>query len=323
MEHAAEVYFNNICTRVAPFSVSRSGNASDIGKQRRYGLLSTTDPSADSQREFAALVKQKLQRGCPNGAPLDISPKAYTYPNNGFYFDSETEQVSAATTNIAQMQTDGVTTILWLSGYETRHSEAAANAEWYPEWVVAGDLQNDQLEENQYNNGFPGGQHPDSFQYAWFVSPQLREDRSSDQPCRTAFRESFPDGTNEMESESCGMYRGYFMLFRSIQVAGPVLTPDAMDQGNHAVKRQESISPHVAACFFDPGDYSCVKDAQESWWDPDAPDPRGGNAATGCLRMVNDGVRRLASTWPEGDATAEMQPDNVCNQPGDNSSNIQ
>jgi hypothetical protein len=187
---------------------------------------------------------------------------------------------------------------------------------------VAGDLQNDQLEESQYDPSFASGQTQEAWRYAWIVSPQLREERDADRPCRTAFRESFPAGTAQQESEACGMYRGLFMAFRSIQVAGPELTPDSVNQGNHSVPRQESISPFVGACFFDPGDYSCVKDANESWWDSDAPDPRDNAGQTGCWRMVNDGRRHLADTWTREDVTTLMKPDDPCTQPGDNTVNI-
>lgn len=322
IEHAAEVYFNNICQRVAGFPVSRSGNTQDIGQPRKYGLLYTTDVVATGQRAFAALLKDKIQRGCPNGQPLPLAAHDYTYPNNGFALDTDTAQITAAGNNIAQMQADDVTTILWLSGYETRHSEAADDADWYPEWVVAGDLQNDQLEENQYSDSQRLGQNQNAWRYAWTVTPQLRETRNADRPCRTAFREAFPDGTDQQESQSCTTYRGFFMAFRSFQVAGPELTPEAVNRGNHAVPRQESISPFVGACFFDPGDYSCVKDANESWWDPDAPDPRENAGETGCWRMVNGGRRHLADTWPREDATRLMKPDDPCTQPGDNGVNI-
>jgi hypothetical protein len=177
---------------------------------------------------------------------------------------------------------------------------------WYPEIVMAGDLTNDL-------GGPATFQDQTAFRHAWLVTQQLREDKRDDVPCKNAFREGDPFGSQDDEGRSCDLYRSFFMVFRSVQVSGPFLTPDAVDQGNHAVPKLPSGDPYTAACFFDAGDYSCVKDSHEEWWDPDAPDPDNDPGEKGCWRMVNEAKRYLAGTWEGTDKDVFKNPKDPCN----------
>jgi hypothetical protein len=93
------------------------------------------------------------------------------------------------------------------------------------------------------------------------------------------------------------------MLFGAIQVAGPRLTSRSIDQGYHAIPEHQSTSPYSPALFFDPGDYTFVKDAAEQWWDPQGQAPPGSptSGKPGCWRMTREGARSLAGRWPKGD----------------------
>ncbi|MEX2537782.1 MAG: hypothetical protein WD646_03925 [Actinomycetota bacterium] len=314
VEHQVALFHDYVCKRVAPFPVGHTGVAEDRGKERKYGFLSTTDPLFEGQQAFAKLAKARLRRGCPNGAELDVVGE-YTYPRDNFSTDTHPDAIAKAQENIQRMQADGVTSILWLGGYETAHSKASNSAGWFPEWIVAGDVGNDQTEE-------AGEQDETAWQYARIMSNQLREDKTADVPCRQAFREGNPTGSSADEVASCGVYRSFFMLFRGIQVAGPFLTPDAVDQGNHTIPRRESDNPYIASCFFDPGDYTCVKDAQESWWDATAPDPNNNVGQRGCWRMSDGGQRHLAGRFVQADGAFKRGPNVPCNAPTDNTSNI-
>lgn len=140
-------------------------------------------------------------------------------------------------------------------------------------------------------------------------------------PCRQAFREGDPYGTGEDELQACSLYRSFFMLFRGIQVAGPFLTPDAIDQGNHALPRVDSKDSHTAACYYDPGDFTCVKDAQESWWDPDIDNPNQ-LGFKGCWRLEQSGRRYTAGKWTQEQLAFNRQAGDPCNTVSDNTSNI-
>jgi hypothetical protein len=319
-EHQAEMFKDYFCKRIAPFKVDHSGNSADMGTQRKYGFLYTTDPGAPGLTQFAHLAKSELMQGCPNvSAPLNFSKNDYTYSRNGYATDTNPTAASEAQTNVQKMQIDGVTTILWLSGYETQTSQAADAAGWHPEWVLAGDLLNDQTEEAQAQQG-------NAWKYARIMTNQLRDDKAADSPCRDAIKEGDPYATNYDQNRACGIYRPFFMLFRGIQVAGPYLTPQSVDQGNHSLQAVQSTDPYLASCYFDPGDYSCVKDAEEEWFDPSAPDPNGGaangNTGMGCWRESEGGKRYIAGKWTQTDPAFVASSNTPCNTTTDGQENI-
>jgi hypothetical protein len=306
VEHWVDQYTTYLCQKVIPFNtVKHAGGSVDNGQPRKYGFLSTNDEGYPGLQLFASLVKANIRKGCPNGHRADIVGEWY-YPNAQFSIDSDPAATQAARQNVPEMVAAGVTTILWLGGQETEHGKAMTTQGWYPEIVVAGDLVNDFSEPADL-------QDQEAWSHAWGATNQLREDRAEDVPCKNAFREGDPQGTNDDQAGACAVYRAFFMLHRSIQVAGPFLTPDAVDHGNHSVPRQASSDPYTAACFFDPNDYSCVKDMHEMWWDPDAPDPDGDPETNGCYRIVAGGKRYLAGTWKGDDTQVFKNQSDVCN----------
>ncbi len=58
-----------------------------------------------------------------------------------------------------------------------------------------------------------------------------------------------------------------------------------------------------------------MKDARESWWDPNAPDPDGDPNQMGCWRLVEGGKRYLAGEWPGVD-NAFQNPEDPCDNQG-------
>jgi len=296
IEHTADMFVSYVCSKVAPFPVAHSGNAGENGKARKYALMSTSDRNFPGLAYFAQLTKLGLEN-CPNGAKLDIAAEV-AYSRNQFSTDTSPEAAQEARTNVGKMQTSKVTTILWLQGHETQHSLAAKNADWYPEWVFAGDGLQDGINVSR-------DQQQDVWAHAWGMTNFLNEAVPRERPCVQAFREVDPNyegrGVNFVDGDACRAYRDMFQLFKSIQLAGPHLSPSTIDQGHHAIPRYTSNDPRVAACFYDPGDYTCVKDAQEVWWDSNAPDPEGDADEKGCYRMVASGKRYLAGTWPTSD----------------------
>src|SRR5258708_32839187 len=84
-----------------------------------------------------------------------------------------------------------------------------------------------------------------------------------------------------------------------------------MDQGFHAIPAVRSSSIDVPACYYEPGDYTCIKDATAMWWDPNAPNATG-TPPKGCWRMFEDGARYLKWAWPGGDAMAQWRGGGPC-----------
>ncbi len=304
VEHYADMFTSYLCTKVAPYPVSHSGIGADQSKPRRYGLMYTTDEDFKGLEYFAELVKTGIQN-CPNGAKMEIATSV-TYSRNQYQVDSGPVAAEEARDNIAKLESANATTVLWLGGYETQHSIAAKSADYYPEWVLAGDLLNDTIENGRF-------QQQDVWRYAWLTTNLIREDQTASVPARQAYRETETNPDPNDEDDATNVYRIFFSLFKAIQVAGPHLSPETVDQGHHAIPKTSSTSPYVAACFYDPGDSTCVKDAMESWWDPDAPDPYGNSGVKGCYRMVRAGKRYLAGTWEGDDKDVFANRNDLCN----------
>src|SRR5581483_5906623 len=99
-----------------------------------------------------------------------------------------------------------------------------------------------------------------------------------------------------------------------IQVSGPRLNPADMNEGFHAIPAVASSSPYVPACFYEPGDYTCVKDAMLDWWNPTGQDPA--DTAKGCWAMTSGGHRLLSGQWPRQDLAAAKRQSDPCNTQG-------
>ncbi|HEX9890001.1 MAG TPA: hypothetical protein VGA69_11020, partial [Nitriliruptorales bacterium] len=202
---------------------------------------------------------------------------------------------------------NGVTTVIWPQGFETDHSKAARTAEYYPEWVVAGDGRFDGYINAQFEDQDVWHEH------AFVVTPVPLVGDPVDTPCYAALTEGNPDDADrEMFCTNWSFYYDDLrQLFTGIQVAGPRLSVETLDRGFHAIPHIESPDPSVPACFYGPGDYTCVKDAAAMWWDRAATAP--GASTPGCWRVLEDGLRHVAGAWPQHDLAAPRSPDDPCN----------
>ena len=291
IEHWAALYVSYLCTKVKPYSVAHYGNppgaGSPNGQPRKYGLWSTTDPASPGAQLFAQLVKKRL-------SDCGIAPVAdRTYAKNGYATDAQDTGTDAAQA-AADFQSKGVTTVLYLGGTETRFSNSADAIKYYPEIVVAGNLSND-------NNFIGTVQNQNVWQNAWAMTFHVRGNRLEDAPGYRACKEGNPSIDDNGCLFAVDDYRDHFNVAEGIQVAGPRLTPQSIDKGFHAIPPHSSTDPYSPAMFFDPGDYTAMKDAQEGWWDPQGQPPGRRNNAPGCWRLPRNGQRYLAGHWPPGD----------------------
>ena len=292
VEQFAKIYGSYLCQKVVPYPVSFSGNASDQGKPRKFGLLRTDNPAYQDLQRFAAIVRGQVE-ACGGQIVAEA-----TYP-----FVYTTGAVSGARPNYGQenmlmFRDSGVTTVLWPGGWEADHTKAAAAIGYRPEWVMAGDDQIDGYDMGQF-------QEPSVWQHAWLVSNVTREGQFEENLCYSAILEVDPDFPREDAAYTCPLgklYESLRLLFIGVQVAGPRLNPASVDKGYHAIPPVRSSDPRVAACFFEAGDYTCAKDAQASWWNPGS---QSRNGRQGCWRMAEGGRRYLAGGWPDGDVIAQ------------------
>jgi len=287
IEQHADQFASYVCTKVVPYKVSFSGNAADMNQPRRLGLLRSGDPSKPAFSEFASLVEAKI-RACGG----DVVATA-TYPQEGYLVDANGGDTQAAANNMPAFQRARVTTVIWEEGMDdVTDMPAAARISWFPEWVLAGDSQIDDIVFAKY-------QDRNELAHAWVVTnePLLGPFHTYD--CFQAEYETDPQLPPTDASVPCQLYTGLRQLFTGIQVAGPRLTPASIDQGFHAIPGNPSSSPREPACFYAQGDYTCVKDAAVMWYDTSASSDY--SATPGCWRAADGGVRYLAGRWPPGD----------------------
>ena len=298
IELQARQFSTYVCQRIVPHPVSFSGNGADNGAPRKLGLMSTTDENHPELQLLRDLVKADVE-ACGGRFAMERS-----FPVAGFAQDASTPP-GYATDNMLAFQREGVTTIIWPGGLETKQSQAAAAIGYRPEIVLAGD----RLMESRDNSA---QQEQSVWSHAVVVSNVTLHGAPDEEQCYLAHREADPDAPRgDVIEIGCAFYDDLFQLFTGIQVAGPRLGPTSIDKGYHAIPRIASTNPKVPACFYDPGDYTCVKDAVAMWWDPNGRAP--GATQNGCWRMPDGGRRYLTGTWPAGDAAGGRTPNDVCN----------
>ena len=302
-EQYARLFSSLVCKQVVGRPVSYGAN-NNIGEPRRLGLINNERSYHLPHGEFTRLIRAQVE-ACGGEFLYEArsAPEAACDP-------------SAATAEMSEMQSRGVTTIIWPIGSNTSGDDgcghyfqsAGVSLRYLPEVVVAGNGSSDDTLSGQLS-------HQEFSRNQIFMSAFPRADEPGKTPCIYTAREAEPDvPARDLENFGCAMYPGIRLIFTGIQVAGPKLDPASMDKGYHAIPDRPSTDPFVPACYFDPGDYTCIKDAQLVHWDPSGHAP--GTTGGGCMRMVEQGKRYVAGGWPSRDIAALVRPDNPCNRQG-------
>ena len=309
IETSAKLFSDMVCSSIVGKPVVDSANPGENGGPRKLGLITTTDDTQPHLVRLGELVEERVE-ACGG----EFAEKV-THPVSGWVHQTRQPQfredgdatASYAPGNMATFQSAGVTTIVWAGGYETDQSKAADRIGYRPEWVLGGD-------EIHAGNTNAREQDQDAWDHAWITTTATRVPPVEDDPCRRSLREADPSiGARDTNSSTgCGsvVYRDLRQFFTGVQVAGPRLNPASMDQGFHAIPSIASADPTLPACFYLPGDYTCVKDATLEWWDRQGTPAHGG---TGCWRMVAGGQRFLAGQWPDEALDQRAGPDDPCN----------
>jgi hypothetical protein len=300
-QEEARMYAAYVCAKAKPNPVSFSGNTpSDNGKTRHFGLIYTTDQNHPELVAYGQEVEQQLAR-----CGISIGVDRGELPVWGDGLDSSGANTTAATAFLARFKRDGVTTVLWAGDPEITVSSTAAKTAYYPEWLLAGD---------GYQEGNFAGSLQDQQEWtnARVITP-LVQDRAGQVSvdCREAALSINPSVSSVDLPYYCRWYDDLRQYFTGIQVSGPRLAPDTMDQGFRAIPAHASTTAGEPACFYVPGNYTCVKDAIAEWWDPHGGDPSAQSA--GCWRINFDGRRYQPGNWPAGDVRAQEKPTNPCN----------
>lgn len=301
IEQEALSFSATVCRNLAQHPTSFTGAGIAHGIPRRYGLVLTNDPGFQSFTAEAQLVRSDIRSQCGIAIP---DADVVAFPTNGYTIDNgNTPQY--AVNNMLKLKSDGVTTILWPVGLETKQSAAATQLGYNPEWVLGDD---------QFQDATTVAQQQDQGQWAhaWIVATVPKRTTLQQDLCYQAYREADPNAADsDVQNYACINYNDLRQLFTGIQVAGPRLGPFSIDKGFHAIPAVSSTDPRVPACFYNLNDYTCVKDAMLEWWDPTA--AGYGTSNSGCWRMVSGGRRFLVGQSPPGDLAGLRTSSDVCN----------
>lgn len=283
VEDTAATAGSFICSKLLGRPARFSGDVHEQGRQRVFGLL-YTDGADDP---LPAQVARELER--------DVTQRC------GLRF--RTARVAAQGRDawpmypgaLASMRTDGVTTVVAITkaGDALTYLPAASAQGWHPEWLYPqqpGTGGDDTASAQTYPQ--------DQWAHAMVVSFDVRRGLLAEQPWVVAYRDACPDCNPPAGFLPARAYDVLSLLAYGIQAAGPRLTPAAMDKGLHAVPRRPSTDPFLPATYFDPGNWSWIKDAKAMSWDPTGR-PEGNRA--GCYRLAREGLRSRAGEWPAGD----------------------
>ena len=294
LELRADQYVSYVCTKVVPHPVADSGNVGENGQPRQLGIIYNSTEDDTSYIRFRTLIRQGIEK-CGGKFVAEG-----TFPCDCFI----STDPSYAPPVMADFREKGVTTVIWAGGHEPNFSRAAKAIGYFPEWVIAAtDVAAGNL------NG--QSQDPDVWDHAWAVTAYPLVDQSGvTQSCANAYAEAGGRDDPLERNNSCNsFYETLRQMFTGIQVAGPKLNVQNLDKGYHAIPANDSARPDLPACFYGPGDYTCVKDNTVIWWDSRASSSTG----SGCWRMSENGRRFRLGAWPEGNIDAQRRPDNICN----------
>ena len=307
IEYQAKAFSSYVCSKVVgkPAVLAGLSATGDMrNRPRKLGLVHTTNDNHADRIRLAEMVQQQVEAcGGEIAATATFADCCYVYDTRG--------DADAATTNMAQFSNDGITTILWPGGMEGYMANAAAAQRYEPEWIVLGDDLHDGNEQTRRARNGPAFHNR-----AILITPEVYSPAYKQQRCYQAYREA-DQSLNEQDLGAyvCGYYRNLFQLFVGIQVAGPRLGPTSVDKGYHAIPPSPSKDNQSPSCFYDPGDYTCVKDNQIEIWDNQeaAQDTRAG-----CWRIISDGARYFPGEYPEGNIDSNLSQIGPCNNYSNN-----
>lgn len=281
-ELKAQIYADYVCRELKSTPTSFDSGAP---KPRKFGLWFSTDTDFPEYTRFGQQV-QALVNAC--------GVQTIAHSTHKSHFNIGSANAEDALNAVTDWQRQGVTTILHVAAEEPGLSAAAGKIGYFPEIVIADD------------HFWAGNQHYATQDTSVFKNAVLVTDVPSFQRLEDTYcYQAYHDTSSQGGTWSCQIYPSLLQVFTAIQVAGPNLTAKTVDQGLHAIPAVTSKDPTVPACFYLPGDYTCVKDATLEYWDPVKHGERASYNQGACWRQVDKGARFIAGEWPKEDLMAK------------------
>jgi hypothetical protein len=244
--------------------------------------------NGDPMYDITAKLFLKLVSGGECGSPAD-GAKAYPYQS-----DITTAQ-QQATTTVAQMKNDHVTTVVHFGDpiAPVFFTEAAAAQNYHPEILISGTglVDYDVLGQLYVSSVW---QH--AFGPSTLMNPIPFDQSEAVAAYHDVGRQGLPDKTENLNW-------AYFTLIgNSFQLAGPRPTPASIQQGLFAAAPAGGDPFHTLQMFghadaaSPQGDYTGLHDEREVFWCANKPSPINGQ--NGVYVPVDGGKRYQIGQWP-------------------------
>jgi len=291
IEQQTRSFVNYICTKIGYAGALATNAGGELqNRPRKFGIIHTKDPKQQGLVKAAEIVMGKLNDQC--GVKMDhvgIYPTCCLAQDNG-------EVPTYAAQQMQEMSDKDITTIIWPGGINGNYGKAAKANNYFPEWIVMGDG----LLDAWY--AIILAEMSASFdRRAIVVTPQTLKPADEQQLCWREYRDVDRATPDYDLKYICEFYENLLQFFIGVQVAGPKLGPTSIDKGFHAIpQKRESNDPAVPACFYEPGDYTCIKDTEAMAWS--ANDRAPGSNYPGCWRAIEGGQRYLPGEWLQATA---------------------
>ncbi len=283
-DRQAEIAAENWCKRLANRPARYAGGAL-AGKTRKVAIMTADTPmTAPNGRRLLSL----LQKCDTNGPQLQL------------YSSNTSTAASQSTTTMAQMQRDGVTSVLWFSDpiapvYATKQM---TSQNFFPEHVLVGsglldfDALGQAYDQQQWRNAF-------GLSDVAAAMPTAESDAGR-------VWVAGGGGNAAALSDYANVVWAYLsMIATGIQQAGPTLTPLTFERGLLSMPGfgswKQKKDPRLWLTKFGSQDYTAISDVRQVYWDPNAVSPVNGKR--GAYIALDKGRRYEAGELPSSELT--------------------
>jgi hypothetical protein len=250
------------------------------------------DPTYQAKnRKMATYVPNNPGYGhCADVEAADIRNTYHGDPGDRYNYALDVSQfASEAERAVVQFHAAGDTTIELSCDpiSMTLLTQAAAQQNWRPEWLLIGVAYTD-------TDGYARLAEPSEVNGHLFGLSQLGSDRKVLAPDGEAARFYKAATGKDMPSGAGIQYLFMVQLFNQLQAAGPILSPENIAKGTAALP--PAGGPDAAAGTWYFGDtHTAIKDSREVFWDPNATSFDG---KAGDYRETYGGRRFQNGQWP-------------------------
>jgi hypothetical protein len=258
-----------------------------------------------TERVFAALVPDDKWMGqSPSTRELKdgldacgVKLRVATYSALGV------DQTASDQQQMLQLQSDGVTTVIYLSVHcciPDQPPHSASSVGYHPEWFLLGQVQDD--EELTWAAGAPSDQLRSMFGLAPWSRPVV----SGDDPTTQVYAAQNARTKQSAANNAAGAYHELLLLASGIQSAGPRLTPATFQAGLQALRFPNpgaASAPYFQATVgFDDGRHTMTSDYALAWWNVSARSKQSVDGAHGAFCYVDRARRWLPGQFPDRDS---------------------